>query len=99
MKLNGVRLELGEVEGVLSRCELLVRHAAALVIDGALVAAVETTDAALATSAMAREAAAALLTTHCHRWLPSAVCPSAIAVLESIPLTQDLELRLVFKLL
>ena len=41
VKLNGIRLELGEVEGVLTRCQPLVVHAAALVIDGRLVAAVE----------------------------------------------------------
>lgn len=87
VKLNGIRLELGEVEGVLASCEPLVRHAAALVVDHRLVAAVEPCEAVLAAEALTRAATAALLTLHCRRWLPRAVCPSDVLILAALPLT------------
>ena len=96
VKLNGMRLELGEVEGVLSNCEPLVRHAAALVIEGRLLAAVEPTCRCFGTKddeeeegrmVLLREAATTTLLLHCRRWLPAAVCPSDVMVLDTMPLT------------
>ena len=87
VKLNSMRLELGEVDGVLSRCEPLVKHTASLIINERLVAAVEPVEPSLATDRLLHESSALLLALHSRRWLPAAVCPSDILMLPAMPLT------------
>ena len=82
-----MRLELGEVEGVLAGCEQLVRHAVALVIGERLVAVVEPSSGACVSSDLLREASVMLLVLHARRQLPAAVCPSEVVVVRSIPMT------------
>ena len=103
MQLRGLRLELGEVEGVLCGCAL-VRRAAATVDGHALLAAIEPADADLAAAAAAdgddggddaaaerrdelAAAAVALVAAHVRRWLPAAACPRRIALVAALPLT------------
>ena len=92
VKLNGVRLELGEVEGVLCGCEKLVRHAAALLIGKApsplrLVVAVTPCRTECIDDRLRSEALVALLMLHARRQLPAQVCPSEIVLLRELPLT------------
>lgn len=88
VKLNGVRFELGEVEGVLSSCDHIVRYVAALLVGGRLVAAVEPCQAAHAETRLLREACVALLVMHVRRQLPAQLCPTEIVMLTSpLPLT------------
>ena len=85
MKLNGVRLELGEVEGVIASCVPLVSRAAALVVRGRLACAVQPASdgEALAECPLLYEATTSLLLLHARRWLPPAVSPALLAVLPS----------------
>ena len=102
VQLRGLRLELGEVEGVLCGCAL-VRRAAATVDGHALLAAIEPADADLAAAAASGDdggddaaaerrdelaaAAVALVAAHVRRWLPAAACPRRIALVAALPLT------------
>jgi ankyrin repeat protein len=87
VKINGVRLELGEVEGVLAKVPTLVKHVAALMVGDRLVAAVEPPSETISSQPLLRDAAVTLLDLHTHRWVPSGVCPSVIALMTRLPLT------------
>ena len=87
VKINGIRLELGEVEGVLARCVPLVAHAAAVVHRDRLVGVAEVHGKAATAPPFVREATIAMLLLHARRWLPAAVCPSSIVLLRRMPLT------------
>ena len=80
-------LRVLQVEGVLARCQPLVRQAAALVVGGRLVAAVEPGSVLCARDPLLREAAAAVLALHARRELPAATVPAATVLLERMPLT------------
>lgn len=94
VKVNGVRLELGEVEGVLASCSL-VKQAAALLLDGSLVASVELQSGTIASSAeaklpgydLATAVSLTLIRLHARRWLSAAATPRRAFILESLPTT------------
>ncbi len=86
VKLNGTRVELGEVEGVLGG-SALVAHAAALLVEGSLVAAVALREGRVASSKTLAASAAAILALRCRRWLPRAARPRHIFALAEIPQT------------
>lgn len=78
LKLNGFRIEPGEVADVLRRHEL-VRDAVVLERDGRLVAYV----------ASLRDVSPEVLKAWCEQSLPSHMVPSAVVMLESLPLTSS----------
>ena len=100
VQLNGLRLELGEVEGVLCGCAL-VRRAAVLVhhqrgagATAALVALVEPACDGLTGlhaphSAELEAAARALLALHASRWLAAAACPRRLLLLPELPVNSS----------
>ncbi|KAL1520506.1 hypothetical protein AB1Y20_022085 [Prymnesium parvum] len=92
VKINGIRLELGEVEAVLLGCELAA-SASVLLLRGSLLAAVQPHLPLVAAptsphaEAAAWRGAAALLQLQCRRWLPAAACPRRVVLLASLALT------------
>jgi len=79
LKINGIRVDLGEIEAVLRR-HLGVREAAVMAHDGRLVGYVVPQDPAPTDDDLRRLAA---------RYLPTALLPSAIVRLEALPLTPN----------
>ena len=87
VKINGIRLELGEVENVLMRCQPVVTHVAALLIEGKLVCAVTCASEGCVHDLLRREAVCGLLMLVARRELAAAICPSRILLLDHMPLT------------
>jgi amino acid adenylation domain-containing protein len=79
VKVNGMRVELGEIESVLRRHER-VRQVAVAARDGRLVAYVVPAGSALATESL-RDLAA--------RWLPEYMVPAVFVQLDELPLTPN----------
>eukprot|EP01050_Picozoa_sp_SAG11_P022484 SAG11_NODE_4264_length_1981_cov_1.382572_1_plen_526_part_10 len=91
VKINGVRVELGEVEETLRRCDALLADAAVCVLDGRAVALVTLQTVLVAAQDAPCEQVLwrlveRALRLHCEALLPYAMRPSRYAAVRALPL-------------